>query len=238
MIHLRTYLAYISLTMIIWSKGFSAHNCPLVVWYTISNMGWKEFAASVLGDVLSWPVVTLIVVLLLLKPLRKLIERVRTAKGFGGEVEFEELIKSMENKVDLVRNEEPSTKDVGDSEASRRSDNPPKADPSSNPSGAILISWKALIETLASLNRSTAGRNRPAINPMAIINQLKRNNIVSESFYDAFISLYEVRNQVAHGEVIPTTGTAITYVERATQLNEIAKGISAVQEMDLNKPAL
>lgn len=47
-------------------------------------MDWKEFWASVIGDFLSWPVVVMAVVLLLLKPLKGLIGRVKGAKGFGG----------------------------------------------------------------------------------------------------------------------------------------------------------
>ncbi|MBD8205098.1 hypothetical protein IFU08_09745 [Microbacterium sp. CFBP 8790] len=53
-------------------------------------MGWKEFAASVIGDVLSWPVVFLVVILLLLKPLRRLIGRLRSFKGWGAEMNLAE----------------------------------------------------------------------------------------------------------------------------------------------------
>ncbi len=64
------------------------------------RMGWKEFAASVIdnvlaflaamtGHLLSWPVMVFAVVLLLLGPIRKLIGRMKVAKGWGSEVEFE-----------------------------------------------------------------------------------------------------------------------------------------------------
>jgi hypothetical protein len=210
----------------------------------ILSMGWKEFVASVIGDMLSWPVVALVVVLLFLKPLRKVIGRVKGAKGFGGELEFGELLESVEESVNRVLDEEPKSapippsKDPKQSGVSESVDSRPQADPATDPSGAILLSWESLVETLAGLSRSTASRGRPARNPRAILDQLKRNELVSISFYDAVASLYEVRNQVAHGEAVPTSGSAFTYVERAKQLETIATGIAIVEKMDLDEQVL
>lgn len=220
------------------------------------NMGWKEFAASVINSVLSWPVIALIVVLLLLEPLRKLIGRVKGAKGFGGEVEFNDLIEDAEENVDIVLDESPPEEEARverdgrepDSEPSNNGDGQPDQDddtagaphvnPANDPSGAILVSWESLVSTLGKLSRSATGRGRPARNPRSILDQLRRNELVSTSFYNAVVSLYEVRNQVAHGEAIPTTGTAFTYVERAKQLERIAAGMTAVEKMDLDKHVL
>ncbi|WP_377466912.1 hypothetical protein [Populibacterium corticicola] len=219
-------------------------------------MGWKEFAASVIGDVLSWPVVVLIVVLLLLEPLRKLIGRVKGAKGFGGEVEFGELLEKAEDKVNKVLDEDPVADDDAAHDvkpnpvSSEKASEPTRTEgigsakrglqvnPAKDPSGAILISWEKLVAALAGLSRSTAGRGRPARNPRAILDQLQRNNLVSDAFHEAVVSLYEVRNQVAHGEAVPTSGAAFTYVERAEQLATIATGIAAVETMDLDKSVL
>jgi len=218
-------------------------------------MGWKEFAASVIGDVLSWPVVFLVVMLLLLNPLRKLIGRVKGAKGFGAELEFVALLENAERSVNRVLDEEPvrgtpaqldpkaeaartEPRNSATSEAVSRMVTHPQADPSADPSAAILIAWKSLATTLAELNRSTSNQARPVRSPRPMLAQLKRNERVSRSFYDAVVGLYEVRNQVAHGEAMPTSGAALTFVERAKQLETIAVGIAAVQEMDLDKPLL
>jgi len=50
-------------------------------------MGWKEFVASVIGD-LAWPAVVLIVLWALYRPIKKLIGRIKNAKGMGAEIEF------------------------------------------------------------------------------------------------------------------------------------------------------
>lgn len=212
-------------------------------------MGWTEFAASVIGDVLSWPVVALIVVLLLLKPIRKLIGRVRTAQGFGAKFQFSERLQSLEENVDEARAAEKGPTKVADAEDRARQDSPADPDggiqagewnpePSSDPSGAIIGSWEQLAKTLEELSRSTAGPGRPAQKPEAIIDQLRRNAGVSGAFHKSATDLLELRNQVAHGEVVPTQGAARTYVDRAAQLQTIARGMIHVEKMDLSKTLL
>lgn len=71
-------------------------------------MGWKEFAASVVGSV-AWPVVVLVVVLLLLGPLRRLIGRIRTWKAFGVEAELNEDLQATRQLVRAAAREEVET---------------------------------------------------------------------------------------------------------------------------------
>jgi hypothetical protein len=211
-------------------------------------MNWKEFAASLIGDVLSWPVVALTIVLLLLKPLKKLIGRVKGAKGFGGEVEFSEGLEAAEDNVDEVLESEPDIEQIADDKAQTGSHvpddkttgptvNPSKPDPIRDPSGAIINSWQQLANALEDLSRLKAGRGRPTRNPRLIIEQLRRNEAVNSAFCDAAVSLLALRNQVAHGETVPTQGAARTYVERAHQLEMVARGRIAVEKIDLDKPA-
>lgn len=211
-------------------------------------MDWKEFWASVIGDFLSWPVVVLAVVLLLLKPLKELIGRVKGAKGFGGEVEFSNLLEAAEENVDEVLESEPAIEQLADDEArigSNSADvqkgghnaNPSEPDPTRDPSGAIIKSWQQLTNALEDLNRLKAGRGRPTRNPKLIIEQLRRNEAVSSAFYDSAVNLLALRNQVAHGETVPTQGAARTYVERAHQLEMVARGMIAMEAMDLDKSA-
>ncbi|MET4638327.1 hypothetical protein [Mycetocola sp. 2940] len=217
-------------------------------------MGWKEFAASVIGDVLSWPIVVLVVVLLLLKPIRRLIGRVKAAMGFGGELEFSELLEVAEENVDevlesepIVDHSEPATDEPKDSvpgagwNSSEDQDGPDpdphKPDPTRDPSGAIIMSWQTLMKSLEDFGRLKAGRGRPTRNPRLIIEQLRRSQAVSEAFYESAISLLELRNQVAHGEAVPTKGAARTYVVRAHQLEMVVRGMIGVEMMDLDVPA-
>ncbi len=210
-------------------------------------MDWKEFAASVIGDVLSWPVVALTIVLLLLRPLRKLIGRLRAAKGFGGEVEFSDLLEAAEENVDEVLESEPAVEQlthdkdrteskVPDGQKEDLSADSSKPDPIRDPSGAIIMSWQTLMNALEDLNRLKAGRGRPTRNPKIIIDQLRRNEAVSSAFYESAVNLLALRNQVAHGETVPTQGAARTYVDRARQLEMVVRGMIAVEAMDLDKP--
>jgi hypothetical protein len=53
------------------------------------------YLGTLTGHVLSWPVVALAIVGLLLNPIRSLLERIRMAKGFGGEVQLDAVANSL-----------------------------------------------------------------------------------------------------------------------------------------------
>jgi hypothetical protein len=55
-------------------------------------VGWLEFTTTIVGQVLSWPVVVLIVVIVLRRPLSNAISRLRQVEGLGGSATFEEVI--------------------------------------------------------------------------------------------------------------------------------------------------
>jgi hypothetical protein len=52
--------------------------------------GW-EFATTITGQVLSWPVAMIVIVLVLRNPLRGLLRRLNEAEGFGVRASFQEL---------------------------------------------------------------------------------------------------------------------------------------------------
>lgn len=200
-------------------------------------MDWKEFAASVIGDLLSWPVMALVIVLLLLKPIRKLIGRVRGARGFGAEVEFGKEVKNVENNVYEVLDEETESEDGAARTTNKTSSKPLDLvlsngevrrvvpDPTQDPSGAILVSWEGLLQTLTDLARTGMGRGRPPRSPSAVIAKLSSSGVISDSFLESVTGLRNIRDQVAHGQVNPSSGVARTYFERAGQLDSVAQGI-------------
>jgi len=217
----------------------------LLVWHHV-RMGWKEFYASVIGDLLSWPVIALVIILVLFSPIRALIGRIKSAKALGGEFEFSETIGGVEESTDKAVEDAPVAAKTDGSPAVASSNGPlggreirgeggPRNSPEVNPSGAILHAWESLISALSDLSRVNAGRGRPARNPSAIVRQVRESGFFSTSFYEAIDSLREARNQVAHGEAVPTVGAAITFVESANQLESMVRGQIAVTEMDLNK---
>ncbi|MFT8649652.1 MAG: hypothetical protein ABF792_04270 [Bifidobacterium psychraerophilum] len=200
------------------------------------DMGWKEFAASVIGDLLSWPVTVLVIVLLFLKPIRKLIGRVKGAKGFGAEVKFSEEIKNVEDKVDEVLDEERELGNCGaqtadspsvetlDSIILNKTGESVMPDPAQDPSGAILVSWEKLSKALDDLARTGTGQVIfPRQYSVPVINKLYSSRLISGSFYESVMGLRNIRNKVAHGQVNPTSGVARTYVERAGQLNSVVQ---------------
>lgn len=258
-----------------------------------SDMGWKEFAASVIGDVLSWPVMVFIVVLLLLQPLKRLISRIKTARGMGVDVEFSDELQSLEQSADAVideiaekssrravplerggppvEDEQPfsdkhqrsagaseseldretvdsaemtlsrfereeklhnmlggaSVENLTDAQRKRisefvRSDASLSTRAVFDPSGAIIAAWERLVAQLIELNVATRGRGRPTQNARLILDQLRRSEKVPASFVETVDSLQKLRNEVAHGEVSPSSGAARTYVRRARQMQNVA----------------
>lgn len=270
-------------------------------------MGWQEFALGMTEQVLSWPVVALVIVLIFLKPLRKLVDRIKTAKGFGGELEFQELLEDTEKSIlDGERAErrgwgwgwgrrwrwrlrrigqaapgggpapslgasdggetlaDPATPlddsvSTSPSPTQRDSDDPASGnrysagtggdptdpvdepgtglerpiaepyvpDPSRDPSGAIMMSWTALTQVLFDLRAATAGPGRPSKNPRVVLDQLRKNEVISSKYYEAVHNLLALRNHVAHGEAVPTSGAARNYVELANQLRDTALSLIA-----------
>lgn len=67
------------------------------------------FLAAVIGHVLSWPVIVLVIVLLLLRPIRRLIGRLKTAKVWGGEAEFVEDVLVAATTAAVADTPEPAT---------------------------------------------------------------------------------------------------------------------------------
>ncbi|MGC0371225.1 hypothetical protein [Microbacterium sp. SLBN-111] len=59
-------------------------------------MGWKEFAAHVFGDLVAWPMLAFVTVLLLLKQIRALIDRIKRIKGPGFDLDLQAILAQAE----------------------------------------------------------------------------------------------------------------------------------------------
>lgn len=249
-------------------------------------MGWNEFwstvyrdsltfGADVLGHLLSWPVVVLVIVLILLKPIRKLIGRVKNAKGLGGELEFgmEEVERATDEAIEEATAPaaslpaspklEPAATDTSDGGEPSDDDATPRPVPPAqepraqgsrlsallryvdsedggavlertpnpfytritlDPSGAIIGAWERLLAVLVEVNmKLRGGPGRPTRQPRKLIEDLRKSGHVTESFIESVESLYKVRNEVAHGEAVPSPGVARTYVQRAYMIEDIAR---------------
>lgn len=98
-----------------------------------------------------------------------------------------------------------------------------------------MMSWQGLTQALFDLRAVTAGPGRPSRNPRVVLDQLRNNDAINSNFYDAAQNLLELRNQVAHGEAVPTPGAARNYVDLANQLRLTARGLAAMARVDVNR---
>lgn len=251
-------------------------------------MGGKDFFVAVLEQVtafwtsfisslLSWPVVALVVVLLLLRPLRKLIGRVKFYKGLGMDIEFREEMQGIESSADEAidtlpeeklnaiatssaeadeTKEEPggqaesashltvaedrpdrglgtqhyrvdySAEDAATLRSTLRHRDDPFSRAARDPSGAIIAAWERLLNVLVDVNAQTRGPGRPSRRPAVVIEQLARLEHTPPAFIDAVRGLQKVRNEVAHGDAVPSPGVARTYVWRAREMEQVAKTLA------------
>lgn len=212
-----------------------------------SDMGWKEFAASVIGDVLSWPVIFLVVILLLLKPLRRLIGRLRSFKGWGAEMNLAEDLLTISTRTEerleaarpkgANRSGAPGGKpaplgldgshgpdgdekhpELGSEVSEEVSFYDTEAGAEIDPVGAIILSWSDLLHSLVMLDNASLGSDKPRSGKRNILEELERTKLLDAGLIASIRGLQKVRNLVAHGQVVPSPAEALSYRRTAQKL--------------------
>jgi hypothetical protein len=182
-----------------------------------------EFVSSLVGHLLSWPVLVAVVVYIFRIPLRDLIGRIRSYEGLGQKINFGEQLAEAEDSVDqaieTITSDESAT---GDREEPAES--PLARDAETNPSFVIISSWERLNGALADLvGTTTDDRTRASgRSPASALPELERRNVVNNAYTRAVFELRTLRNRVAHGQHNPTAGEAVTYAESAEELRRAA----------------
>lgn len=176
-----------------------------------------EFASSAL-----WPIVVLIVVLILRRPLGDLVRNIRHATLPGG-VEFDV------GRLEEAAEEAVASEPLPPAQGQQSLDAAPRADIAGvtpdvaelaalSPAAVVMNSWRAIESSLRRLYGvafadDETKRGRPG--PMAMISALRRGQFVSEPTFALLQELRRLRNAVAHEDEEPHVGAALSYAESA-----------------------
>ena len=212
-----------------------------------------EFVASVVGS-LAIPVTILVALLIFRGPLTELLGRIISYEGLGQKVNFGQKLAGAEKSV--IRAVAQSQESVGrpqlggaDTEQTgadqalwkitSAEQNPHDIDlrkaglielaelATSNPSFVVIKAWEDLEAALMYLVKEVFPGTRE-VNPLRRLPDLVKERYVDDSVVSAVRELRDLRNNVAHGQHNPTAGEAITYLESARELSQIAR-INAAQ---------
>lgn len=186
-----------------------------------SNTGptWGNIV-DLLGALLVWPVAAVVIVLVFRSDLKGLINRLREWEGLGQKFSFEQGLVVAEKAADLsIEGLPPERLDVrmtGDMSL-------PEGVLvliDSNPSSAVLKTWdsfeKAVDNALKKVPPSTP--SRPAPFPIKM-RRLRESGVVTSDWLTAADALRQLRNEVAHGQHVPTRDEALSFVETVHVLN-------------------
>jgi hypothetical protein len=163
-------------------------------------------------------VIVLVIFLIVRKPVKELIPKLRSYEGLGQKLAFGE---------QLADAEETAAAAVGEADGPVESGEPSPLirEAEQNPSYVIISAWERLY---ASLRESAAGVARlptyKSSNAHEMAQALLSNEVVNAEFVRAVGELRNLRNRVAHGQHNPTPGEAITYAET---VEELARAVEA-----------
>jgi hypothetical protein len=206
------------------------------------------FIASVVGS-LAIPVTVVVALLIFRGPLTELLGRIVSYEGLGQRVNFGLKLAGAEKSVSkavVQAQETVGRTQVGSAETERTPvDRSLRAITStalesqeidlwnaglvelatlatSNPSFVVLRSWDDLETSLTSLVRSVFPSTRD-FKAVSRLPDLVKEGYVDQSFVNAVRDLRGLRNNVAHGQHNPTAGEAVTYLESARELSQVAR---------------
>ncbi len=213
------------------------------------------FAASVVGS-LAIPVTILVALLIFRGPLTELLGRIISYEGLGQKVNFgqklagaeKSVIKAVAQAQESVGRPQLGGADTEQTVADHAlwkitstEQNPHDIDlrkaklvelaelATSNPSFVVIKAWEDLEAALMHLVKEVFPGTRD-VNPLRRLPDLVKEQYVNDSYVNAVRELRDLRNNVAHGQHNPTAGEAITYLESARELSQIAEMDAAVLE--------
>jgi hypothetical protein len=188
-------------------------------------MGWLEFAANIIDNVLSWPVAVLLIVLLLRKQLRELFHTVENlVLEHGG------------TRLSINRNLERARESVAAAKSDRELE-APKPDAAAeeaqyladqyqhawklarrNPLNAIEVAWDRLIAE--QVRRLAHDRGLPpADDTMHQLKELNSLGVVNDAIVNSAKSLNAIRTQVEFAQIDPSPNEALEYVDVAWEVS-------------------
>jgi len=178
-------------------------------------MDWKEFVATLVGYVLSWPVAVFAVALILRRQLSDLVGRVRHVEVGGQKIDFDATLGLAE---DLA-----AASGVGDAETPV---DPAMAaaEPDLDPTSEILVAWRDVeeaVQGLSALHLTGAPTRRPR-HAVAAARELVNAGLVNSNYADAIAALANLRNEVAHARKLPTGEEAARFHATAKEIIDVS----------------
>lgn len=187
-----------------------------------------EFVASLLRAVLSWPVALAFTVYLLRTQLRRLVDRIETARHKDTELSFAREVEQLREKV-AEEQPPPADTDVDEAsvnelsavveEAAARQANRLRrtkaerlaATLADHPSAGVLAAWDFLDEALRQ-RVTRLGVTKPELFSVPSAAALLQSmQVISDSDRQGILELRRLRDEVAHGGTEPNSAAAIEY---------------------------
>lgn len=196
-------------------------------------MSGLQFTAHLVHSV-AWPLTVIALVLILRKPLTHLLERLRSGKGFGVELDFGARLGQAEEAVDkVVADAAEELSEQGAPEPAAPTE-VPSHDPEnvSDPSGTIIRAWEAYGRALTSVFADVLGpryRNR-RLRQHEMVRMLRDIGLINDTFVESANQLRELRNDVAHGNHVPTPGEALAYESAALELSRAIETLGRLHQ--------
>lgn len=196
------------------------------LWVYDPHVNWIEFSSSVIGHLISWPVVVFFIAMIFRKPIANLIANVKFIKSPIGDAEFGRDVKELEEQQRELSSvsQEKHESDDSFSSAGLYEEVAPIAEHS--PSAAVVESWRRIEQALVDLCKAQGIEVENPQRTYDVLRQLGENNIFTYELSRHLDSLRKTRNSVAHSKEKPTAGEAMAYVDIASSAYAEIKNLS------------
>ena len=188
-----------------------------------ARVGWIEAVVKIVTG-LAWPIVAVVGIVVLRKQLAHLLERMTHFKGPAGlEADFGmQAAATNDLAVEAIPNPPKElTPPAGDGQGLTPSESMSLdgllGEADVHPVGAIVRAWN-LVEAVAAKGFPAYNSNRVQM-PRTLVAQLYRDGLVSDEVYGLTERLNQLRNQVVHGQTVPTVDAAHDFVDSAWRLS-------------------
>ena len=195
-------------------------------WVYNPRVNWIEFSSSVIGYLISWPVVVFFIFMIFRKPISELIANVKFIKSPIGDAEFGQGVKELEEQQQALSSlpQEKHEPEQSYPPANLYEEVAPIAEHS--PSAAVIESWRRIEQALVDLCKARGVEVENPRRTVDILRQLGVDNIFTYELSRHLDSLRRTRNSIAHGREEPTVGEAMAYADVASSAYAEIKNLS------------
>ncbi|MEU7628605.1 DUF4145 domain-containing protein [Nocardia sp. NPDC049220] len=198
-------------------------------------MAWQELVVKLLEIVVSWPVVVVVGLVLLRKPLRSVVERLTRIEAFGVTGDFGQRLAQLEEHVDELEAPSHNGEDVT---AQRQSGT--SIDDLSGYEGLLRIvqampelgvvkAWMDVERAIDMLYQQLEPEDRRPKPIYVKIRSLVSAGVLPDRVVKPLDELRTLRNQVAHGLHKPNVGEALTYAQRAEEVTRLLAAAGSLE---------